>query len=86
MSLSSLEKRVKAIEERNNRVEKDKAWETSLTRKIIILLLTYTVVVLFFFTAKLPQPFVNAIVPALGFALSTLALPYVKNLWVKNKQ
>ena len=36
-----LEKEIKEIKERNKRVETDKAWETSWTRKICIALLTY---------------------------------------------
>ena len=40
----SLEGRIAELEERNKRVELDKAWETSWTRKIIIAVLTYLVV------------------------------------------
>ena len=36
-----LEERVKAIEERNKRVEGDKAWETCGLRKVLIILFTY---------------------------------------------
>ena len=35
--MKDLEKRIEAIEERNKRVELDKAWETSWTRKICII-------------------------------------------------
>mgnify|MGYP005668201103 FL=1 len=78
-----MEKRIKKIERRNKRVEIDKAWETSFTRKVIIALLTYLVIVLFFFMADLPKPFVNSIVPTSGFVLSTLSLKYFKRLWIK---
>ena len=37
--IEELEKKIKDIEERNKRVEKDKAWETSLLRKILIIVL-----------------------------------------------
>lgn len=73
------------IKKRNLKVEIDKAWETSLMRKIIIIVLTYFTVVLFFYFANLPNPFVNSIVPAIGFILSSLSLPYFKKLWIKNK-
>ena len=36
----NLEQRIEKIEERNKRVELDKKWETSLTRKICIMILT----------------------------------------------
>ena len=40
-----IEKRIEKIEERNKRVELDKAWETSWTRKICIMILTYLIVI-----------------------------------------
>ena len=83
--MASIEKRLEAIEERNKRVELDKSWETSLTRKIIIVVLTYITIVLFFIVAGLPNPFVNSIVPTAGFMLSTLSLPYFKRLWLRYK-
>jgi hypothetical protein len=76
-------KEIAAIKERNARVEADKAWETSKARKIVIAVLTYLVIVLFFFAAGLPSPFVNAVVPTAGFVLSTLSLPWFKGLWLK---
>jgi len=81
--MKTLEQEITKIQERNQRVELDKAWETSLTRKLAIAILTYFVVVLFFTFAELPNPFVNAIVPTLGFLLSTLSLPYIKKVWVQ---
>ena len=44
------EKEIKKIKERNKKVELDKEWETSWTRKLCIMLLTYVVVVLYSFT------------------------------------
>ena len=41
-----LEKEIRSIKKRNARVEKDKAWETSLTRRLCICVLTYLVVVI----------------------------------------
>lgn len=40
MEVRELEERVIEITERNKRVELDKKWETSLTRKICIAVLT----------------------------------------------
>lgn len=81
--MTNLEKEIEKIQERNKRVELDKAWETSFFRKVVVSLLTYFVIVLFFVFAKLPNPFVNAIVPTVGFVLSTLSLPFFKQLWLK---
>lgn len=82
-AMTDLEKEIQKIQDRNKRVELDKAWETSKFRKIVIAVLTYFVIVLFFVFAGLPNPFVNAIVPTLGFILSTLSLPLFKKVWLK---
>lgn len=83
--MGNVEKRLEIIEQRNKKVELDKAWEISLPRKIIIAFLTYLTIVLFFLAAKLPRPFINSIVPTAGFVLSTLSLPFFKRLWIKYK-
>ncbi|MBT3814476.1 hypothetical protein HOE37_02980 [Candidatus Woesearchaeota archaeon] len=79
----NLQKEVTEIKERNKKVEADKAWETSWSRKLVIAVLTYAVIVIFFYFADLPKPFVNSIVPTLGFVLSTLTLTWFKKLWIK---
>jgi len=72
------------IKERNRRVEINKAWETSISRKVLIVILTYIVIVIFFYFAGLPKPLINSIVPALAFFLSTLSLDYFKRIWIKH--
>ncbi len=86
MKTNQLMGEIEKIKERNKRVELDKAWETSLARKILIIILTYIVIVVFFYFAGLPKPFVNSIVPALAFFLSTLTLPLFKKIWIKRKE
>ena len=83
---NNLEKEIGAIKERNKRVELDKEWEISWTRKLIIAILTYFVIVIFFYFAELPKPFINSIVPTLGFLLSTLTLSFFKKIWMRNKK
>ncbi len=72
------------IRERNRRVEIDKAWETSKTRRGIIAVMTYGVVVLFLYVVGVSRPFLNALVPTGGFLLSTLTLSVFKKMWVKS--
>lgn len=84
-TISSLEQRIQKIELRNQRVEADKAWETSWIRKISIVILTYFFVGLNLTFIAAPNPWVNATVPVLGFILSTLSLDLIKNYWVKNR-
>ena len=84
-ALKELEKEIGKIKARNKKVELDKAWETSWTRKIILFILTYIVIVIFFIMADLPKPFINSIVPAIAFVLSTLSLPLFKKMWIRNQ-
>jgi hypothetical protein len=83
-SIEALQQEIEEIKARNKRVEADKAWETSGSRKLLILILTYIVIVIFFFVANLKDPFVNAIVPTVGFFLSTLTIPFFKDWWLRN--
>jgi len=78
-----LKREILQIKERNKKVEIDKSWETSFARKIIIAILTYFVIVIFFIFAELPKPFVNAIVPTIGFLLSTLSVWFFKEIWIR---
>lgn len=80
----NLEERIKKIEERNSGVEKDKAWETSWTRKVLIAVFTYAAIALYLKFIVGIDPWVNAIVPTIGFLLSTLTLQYFKVFWVKH--
>jgi len=78
----NLEQEIIALKERNAKVEADKAWETSLTRKLLIILLTYTIMTSVFYSMKTPQPFLNALIPTLGFFLSTLSMNLIKSIWI----
>lgn len=79
-----MEEEILNIKERNKRVEADKAWETSKTRRFLIAVLTYFVMVLFLYVINVPRPWLNAVVPTLGFLLSTLTLSIFKKIWLKN--
>lgn len=77
------ESQIAAIVERNKRVEADKAWEVSWIRRITIAVLTYAVAVLFLWLIGNEGFWLNAAVPALGYLLSTLSLPWVKRRWIR---
>lgn len=79
----NLEQEIIALKERNAKVEADKVWETSLTRKLLIILLTYAIMTSVFYSIKTPQPFLNALIPTLGFFLSTLSLQVFKKIWIQ---
>lgn len=78
-----LEKRISEIEARNKRVELDKRWETSFTRKVSICILTYIVVLLFsYFINKSNNIFLSSLVPVIGFTLSTLSVSLIRKIWL----
>jgi hypothetical protein len=79
----NLEERIAVIEQRNIKVEKEKAWETSLLRAVALTILTYVIMILVFWKLGNTAPFQNAIVPTLGFILSTQSLPFIKHWWIK---
>jgi len=80
-----LKKEVENIIERNKRVESDKAWEISRTRRSIIAMMTYLLIVLFLWVINIPKPWLNALIPALAFIISTLTLPFFKKLWLNRR-
>lgn len=76
------EKEINEIKERNKRVEKDKAWETSFTRRICIMILTYLVVISYsFIIKKYDNILLSSLVPVIGFTLSTLSLKLIRKIW-----
>lgn len=83
----NIEERIKKIEERNKRVELDKKWETSWTRKICIIILTYIVVIIYSYViSKYTNIFLSSLVPVIGFTLSTLSLNLARKLWEKKQK
>jgi len=85
-SLQNLEERVAAIEARNARVEADKAWETSFARRAALMIFTYAAVGAYLAAIGVPDAWLNAIVPAVAFMLSTLTLPYLKKAWLARRK
>ncbi len=83
ITLKSLAREVEALKERNRRVESGKAWEISYTRKMILMCLTYLAIGVYMWAVGIDRPWLNAIVPAVAFMLSTLTLPWFKKLWLK---
>lgn len=84
--MTKLEKRITALEERNARVEADKAWETSLVRKVAIAGLTYLVVASYLHFVVRIDPWLNAIVPVVGYLLSTLTIGLLKRAWLSRRE
>jgi len=81
----NLKQEIKKIKERNKRVEKDKAWETSWVRRIAIALLTYSLITIFLIIVKVERPFLASIIPSAAYLISTATLGILKDWWLKNQ-
>jgi len=83
--MEDFKKELEEIKQRNKRVELDKRWETSITRKICICILTYIVVLIYSnMVNKSNNILLSSLVPVIGFFLSTLSLRLVRKLWEKS--
>lgn len=80
--MEDIEKRIQKIEERNFGVEADKAWETSWTRRTLLAIFTYLAIGIYMWAIDISNPWLNALVPAMGFMLSTLTMPFFKKIWI----
>lgn len=82
--MENLEEKIRRIEDRNERVEMEKKWETSWTRRGLLVIFTYLSIGVYLQFANIPEPWLNAIVPAVAFMLSTLTMPFFKKIWLKH--
>ena len=78
----NIEQEIYDLKARNLRVEADKAWEVSTSRKASIAVLTYGVAVALLYAVGNAEIFRNALVPVAGYLLSTQSLPFLKKWWV----
>ena len=83
--IQKLEREVEALKERNRRVEADKAWETSNFRVLLIAAITYVVAAIVLYAVEVEQYLATALVPTMGYVLSTLSLPSIKRWWVSER-
>lgn len=65
----------------NKQKEVDKAFEVSYTRVVAIMCLTYATLFGYMSIVGVQRPALNAVVPSIGFNLSTWSLPAVKMVW-----
>lgn len=80
--MADLERALQEIKERNARVELQKAWEGSLTRRAFIATVTYLVAYLYMrYGLNVAAPHLDALVPTGGYLLSTFSLPVIRIWW-----
>ncbi len=83
--IKNLEKEIELIKQRNLKVESDKAWEVSWARRLFIAISTYIIAAIWLiFVVHDTFPLLKAFIPALGYLLSTLSLPFIKRWWIDN--
>ena len=82
--LAEIKTEISNLQERNKRVEGDKAWEKSVFRKLTICLITYITADIFLYFLGIKDFYLSAMIPTAGFFLSTLTLPTIKKWWIKN--
>jgi hypothetical protein len=81
----NLEQEILEIKERNKRVESDKAWEVSFVRRGFISVVTYVFAAWWLYIISETNFYFKALVPVIGYLLSTWSLPIIKTKWLKNK-
>ena len=84
--MSTIEERLAVIEQRNARVENDKAWEISWARRIFIAAVTYIFAGIWLVVIADSNPWLKALVPVCGYLLSTLTIPFFKRAWLRYHQ
>jgi len=84
--VQQLGEEVRGLQARNLRVEADKAWETSATRVISLLLVTYVIATLALMAIGNTEPYRNALIPTIGFFLSLQSLPFLKKAWIARRK
>ena len=75
------EEELAKIHARNKRVELDKSWETSATRRVFIMVVTYVLAGIWMVTIEDSDPWLKAFIPTGGYFLSTLALSIIRRHW-----
>ena len=84
--MEKLEEKITQLLDRNKKVEADKAWETSITRKVFLSLLTYIFAFLWLWLIQETLVWLKAFVPVLGYVISTLTPPRSKTGGLKIRQ
>ena len=83
--IKALENQIASLKTRNERVEGDKAWERSGMRIASIAAVTYIVAGIVLRLIGVPNFYLAALVPVVGFVLSTLSLPFLKTWWLNKR-
>jgi hypothetical protein len=82
--LEQVERDLAEIKLRNARVDANKAWEVSSFRIVCICAITYIVAAALLWFIGAEHFWLGALVPTVGFFLSSRSLPAVKRWWIES--
>jgi hypothetical protein len=80
--LPELRRQLLEIQARNDRVEREKAWETSFTRRLVIAGATWMAAWLWLRGMPVEHAARQALVPTLAYFVSTFSLPFLRRWWI----
>lgn len=83
--LHRLESEIEQLKIRNQRVEADKAWETSMFRKITICVITYFAAAALLFLIGSTKFWLDALIPTGAYLLSVQTVPVLKRWWIAQR-
>lgn len=84
--IEELRAEVEKINERNHRVEKDKAWELSRTRTGFIAGVTFFLTTVFMLVIGADRPLLNAAIGTILYILSTFSYDLLKQWWLRKQK
>ena len=82
--IKKIEEEIILVKDRNKKVEINKAWEISRIRALSRLGITYVFASIALYVIGANNFLLGAIIPTLGYFLSTQSLPFIKKWWTKN--
>jgi hypothetical protein len=83
--LDELRDQIREIRERNARVEREKAWETSWTRRLVIASATWGAACIWLVALDVRNAASHALVPSAAYMLSTFSLPIIRGWWIRRR-
>lgn len=84
--IEELKGEIESLKQRNKVVDANKAWETSNERRVLVAITTYLLMVLLLMTISADRPFISAVVPTIGYMLSTISFGLVKTRWIAKRK
>ncbi|MCF7905583.1 hypothetical protein K9L63_00090 [Candidatus Gracilibacteria bacterium] len=79
--MENLKHEIETIKERNNRVELDKKWETSWTRRIFLAVLSYVATYIFLRIIHAENAVYGAMIPAGAYLLQQMTVRPLRAFW-----